>query len=308
MSVTRLAPANRWWYAAIAALLVVSLALQVVRDRGWEPYQPASSVMWIRSGPLAQRLALGFDNLVADLYWMRAVIYFGGQRLDTPAKNFEQLFPLLDLVTSLDPYFNVAYRFGAIFLAETYPGGAGRPDQAVQLLQKGLEHSPARWEYVQDIGFIHYWWLRDYSRASEWFRKASEVPGAPSWLAPMAATTLAEGGNRQSSRQLWTQLRDTTETQWVRVNAEHRLQQLDAMDMIDALNRVTEGFIKRHGRSPGSWRELAVDQRWSHLPIDPSGARFALDPATGRISLGPESSLRPLPDGTGAAAAGMTPK
>ena len=116
------------------------------------------------SGPLAQRLALGFDNLVADVYWMRAVIYYGGQRRAErqrpQAANFDQLFPLLDLVTSLDPHFKVAYRFGAIFLAEAYPGGAGRPDQAVHCCRKASSTTPERWEYFQDIGFVYYWWLQ----------------------------------------------------------------------------------------------------------------------------------------------------
>ena len=307
MSAARIAPANRWWYVAIAVLMAASLIVQVVRDRGWEPYQPPSDVLWIRSGPLAQRLALGFDNLVADVYWMRAVIYFGGQRRAEGA-NFDHLFPLLDLVTSLDPHFRMAYRFGAIFLAEEYPGGAGRPDQAVQLLHKGLERAPERWEYLQDIGFVHYWWMRDYQRAAEWFKKAGEIPGSATWLAPLAATTLAEGGNRQSSRQLWTELRDTTDVDWIKRNAGHRLQQLDAMDSIDALNRITENFAKRHGRPPESWSELAVEQRWRGIPADGLGMPFALDPKTGRVSLGPNSGLNPLPDGSAAAAAGLAPK
>ena len=45
--------------------------------------------------------------------------------------------PLLDLTTTLDPYFSIAYRFGAIFLSEASPGGPGRPDQAVALLAEG---------------------------------------------------------------------------------------------------------------------------------------------------------------------------
>jgi tetratricopeptide (TPR) repeat protein len=308
VSIKRIAPANHWLYLAIAALMAVSLAVQLVRDRGWQPYEPPSGVMWIRSGPLAQRLALGFDNLVADVYWMRAVIYFGGQRIETRTANFDQLFPLLDLVTSLDPYFKVAYRFGAIFLAEQYPGGAGRPDQAVQLLQKGFERAPDRWEYLLDTGFVYYWWARDYERAAEWFKKASAVPGAPTWMAPLAATTLAEGGNRQSSRQLWTQLRDTTDIDWIKRNAGHRLQQLDAMDAIDTLNGITADFAKRHGRPPASWPELAADQRWRGIPADSTGEAFALDPTTGRVSLGQKSGLHPLPDGSGAAAAGIAPR
>lgn len=297
MSAVRLVPANRLFYVGVATLMVVSIAVQVVRDRGWQPYEPPGGQMWIRSGPLAERLALGFDNLVSDVYWIRAVVYYGGQRREDRVKNFDQLYPLLDLVTALDPHFRVAYRFGAIFLAEPFPGGAGRTDLAVQLLQKGAANAPGRWEYLQDIGFVYYWWVHDYARAAEWFKRAGEIPGAPNWLAPLAATTLAEGGNRQSSRQLWTRLRDETETEWVRANANHRLQQLDAMDAIDELNRSSQHFIKRRGRPPANWRELAIDQGWRAIPVDPTGAEYRLDAETGRVTLGNASGLHPLPEG-----------
>lgn len=303
MTMARSVPSNAALYTAVAVFMALSLAVQIVRDRGWQPFEPPSGMLWIRSAPLAQRLALGFDNLAADIYWIRAVVYFGGQRLSQRERNFDQLYPLLDLVTSLDSHFRVAYRFGAIFLAEPAPAGAGRPNLAIELLQKGLAAHPNRWEYAQDIGFIHYWWARDYARGAEWFKRAGEIPGAPEWLAPLAATTLAEGGSRESSRQLWTELRDTSESEWVKRNASHRLQQLDAMDTIDALNRITEDFAKRHRRPPASWRDLAADQGWARLPIDPTGELFALDPASGRVSLSRESVLWPLPDGSAAASA-----
>lgn len=299
MSAARLAPANARWYAAIAALLAMSVTLQIARDHGWQPYEPPSGVMWIRSGPLARRLALSFDNLVADIYWIRAVVYFGGQRRSQgAARNYEQLYPLLDLVTSLDPHFRVAYRFGSIFLAEPPPGGPGRTDQAIALLQKGLEQDPTRWEYAEDIGFVYYWWMNDYVKAAEWFKRAGDIPGGAEWLAPLAAVTLAEGGNRDSSRKLWTELRDTTDMEWIRTSAERRLQQLDAMDAIDELNRSVQRFVTRHGRPPKTWRELAVDQRWRALPADPTGSSYVLDPDTGRVSLSPQSGLWPLPAGS----------
>ena len=100
-------------------------------------------------------------------------------------------------MTSLDPHFKVAYRFGAIFLAEPYPGGPGRPDHAIALLERGIERDDGRWEYMEDIGFVYYWWLTDFQQAAEWFKRAGEQPGAPTWLAPLAATTLAQGGNRE---------------------------------------------------------------------------------------------------------------
>jgi hypothetical protein len=299
MTVTTMAPSNRWLYVAVAALMVVAVGVQIMRDRGWQPYEPETGVMWIRSGPLAKRLALSFDSLMADVYWIRAVVYFGGQRRsDRGVKNFDQLYPLLDLVTALDPHFRVAYRFGSIFLAERPPGGPGRTDLAIQLLQKGLEADPQRWEYAEDIGFVYYWWENDYVRAAEWFKRAGEIPGGAEWLGPLAAVTLAQGGNRESSRRLWTELRNTTDMDWIRSSAERRLHQLDAMDAIDELNRNTQRFIERHKRPPRDWRELAIDQQWRAIPADPSGAPYTLDPQTGQIDLSPKSSLWPLPAGS----------
>jgi len=298
---TRIVPANVLLSAAIAALMAMSLWVQVVRDRGWQPFTPPSGVLWVRSGPLAERLALGFDSIVADVYWIRAVVYFGGQRQATQQNQFDQLFPLLDLVTSLDPHFRIAYRFGSIFLAEPYPGGAGQPDLAIQLLEKGIAADPRRWEYVQDIGFIHYFWKRDFDQAAAWFKRATDIPGAPEWLGPLAATTLAEGGSRESSRLLWTQLRDTTEFEWIRTNAVHRLEQLDAMDSIDELTKSIEGFVATHGRPPKDWREIVILQRWRGLPVDPTGMLFTLDPTTGKVDISPNSKLWPLPDGSPAA-------
>ena len=121
--------------------------------------------------------------------------------VETPEYN--QLYTLLDITTSLDPLFDIAYRFGAVFLAEAYPAGAGRVDLAVKLLEKGIAARPDKWEYMQDIGFVYYWYAHDYRQASAWFQKASEVPGAPVWLKPLAATTLAQGGDRESSRTMW---------------------------------------------------------------------------------------------------------
>ena len=70
--------------------------------------------------------ARSFESLAADVYWIRAIQHYGGERLAQGPRNYDLLYPLLDLTTSLDPYFSIAYRFGAIFLSEQYPGGPGR--------------------------------------------------------------------------------------------------------------------------------------------------------------------------------------
>ena len=281
-------------FAIIAVLLAAAIAVQAVRDRGWQPYEPESSVLWLRSGEAAKRLALGFGTIVSDVYWIRAVIYYGGRRSAETRRSYDALFPLLDLATSLDPRFKVAYRFGALFLSEPPPGGPGRPDQAIALLERGVERD-GDWEYYQDIGFVHYWWKHDYVSAAEWFKKAASRPGAPSWLIGLAATTLAVGGSRESSRQLWTELLNDADAAYIQGQAKHRLLQLDAMDAIDQLAASLQRFKDREGRMPRTWQELVTSERLPGIPVDPAGVPFVVDGVTGKIDVSKQSPLWPLP-------------
>ena len=72
---------------------------------------------------------------------------------------------------------------------------------------------------MQDIGFVHYWFRHDYRAAADWFERAGDMPGAPWWLQSLAATTLAQGGDRQSSRVMWTAIRQSAEIDWLRNDA-----------------------------------------------------------------------------------------
>jgi tetratricopeptide (TPR) repeat protein len=204
------------------------------------------------------------------------------------------LYPLLDLTTSLDPHFNMAYRFGAIFLSEAYPGGAGRPDQAVALLRKGIAAQPAKWQYYHDMAFVYYWHLRDYAAAAGWFQRAASQPGAPNWLAPVSASMLARGGDRTSARFLWQQILESDQA-WLRRTAERSLLQLDAMDRIDEI----QWTINRNPLPPNelySWEALARRRILRGVPLDPTFSAFVIDPLTGRVTVSERSTLFPMPD------------
>lgn len=87
----------------------------------------------LRSGPLLKAMSLEYAPLIADLYWTRAVQYYGDKQAhDDP--NIELLWPLLDVTTTLDPHLIVAYRFGSMFLSEPPPQGAGTPQRGIELL------------------------------------------------------------------------------------------------------------------------------------------------------------------------------
>jgi len=282
----------------LAALLWgTALSLQAYREARYPLPQVSSDILYFRGGAAVSRAALGFDAILADLYWIRAIQHFGGtRRAQAGDRSYRLLYPLLDLATTLDPHFSIAYRFGAIFLSEPYPAGPGRTDLAISLLERGLAADPQRWQYAQDAGFVHYWWRQDYKAAAAWFDRASRIEGAPWWLRSMAASTLAEGGDRQSSRQLWQQIYETTDDGWVRNNAQLKLAQLRALDDIDALALVVRRYAEARGRPPVNWSELVSMRLIAGVPLDPSGTQYELKPdAPGGVGLSERSSLLPLP-------------
>lgn len=238
---------------------------------------------------------LSFTDLAADLYWMRAVIHYGGERRSSAeTSRYALLYPLLDIATTLDPRFDVAARLGAIFLSEGYPGGPGRPDQAIQLLEKGLRNEPDRWQYRHDIGFVNYWWLRNYPEAARQFQMAADMPGGPAWMRTMAAVTLTRGGDRDAARKLWTEMLAVADVDWIRRAATYGLQQIQALDEIDELQRRAAAVAARTGRTPETWDELIAARAISGTPVDPTGVPYVLGPG-GTVTLDRASSLNPLP-------------
>ena len=292
-----------WWnrpalFAVVVCLLISLLVvLQVVRDARYQGARIEAQTLYLPSGPVLGRLALSFDALLADVYWMRAVNHYGSTKMsEDEDKSYDLLYPLLDITTSLDPRFNVAYRFGSIFLTEAFPDGPGRPDLAVALLQKGIRSNPSKWEYFMDVGFIYYWWLQDYEEAAVWFERASQVPGASWWLTSLAANTQALGGNRASARLLWSQMYETADNEWMQNEALRRLAQIDALDQIDLLSRVVEEYQRNTGRLPAAWEDLVAAGALRAVPLDPAGFQYLLAQRTGEVLVSPQSPLFPLPD------------
>lgn len=285
-------PVRQWW--ALIVLGLVAVGTQVALAEMKTP-SVSTTVTWVRSPELMRRLSIGFSDVWADVYWIRAVQYFGGTKLSTDKdKTYDRLYPLLDITTTLDPRFNIAYRLGAILLSEGYPNGAGNTDLAIMLLEKGMREMPDKWQYPHDVGFVAYWWRKDLIAAAQWFQKAADVPGAPNWLRPLAATMVREGGDRELARKLLSELATTGDHEWLRDAGRRGLMKIEAEEVIEVLQPVVNHFYDRTGRFPSSWDEMVAARLLRRVPVDPSGIVYALDPVSGAIDVSEDSSLYPL--------------
>jgi hypothetical protein len=286
---------RRWLVMTLLGFLAVSSQI-ALEDRIYTP-KPAvpTTVAWVQSPHVVRHLSLGYNALWADVYWIRAVQYFGGTKLSTEQrKSYDLLYPLLDITTTLDPRFNIAYRLGAILLSEGYPSGAGRTDQAIALLEKGMRAMPDRWQYLHDAGFVYYWWRQDSATAAKWFLKAAEIPGAPNWLRPVAAAMLNQGGERGPARALWEDMLNNAEHEWLREAARRGLMQIDAEEHLELLRPVITRFHDQVGRFPKAWKEVVDAGLLRQAPVDPTGYMYELTPDTGAIDVGRGSYLYPL--------------
>jgi len=260
-------------------------------DRRAGAFRPQEEVLYLWSGRQVKRLFPGFEALAADIYWLRTVQYFGGQRRFAAGKRFDLLLPLVEITTTLDPRLEIAYRYGAIFLSEPVPLGAGRPREGVEVLAAGTRNLPGSWRLRQDLAFFHYIYLKDPQRAAAILLEATEIPGAAFWLRTLAADLLAKGGDRATSRRMWSQMYEQGEAGVIRENAKFRLQILDSLDAADHLAGLVAEFERRRGRRPARLAELR-EAGLSGVPlVDLAGTPFGYDEKSGRVFISHESPM-----------------
>ncbi|HYL84099.1 MAG TPA: hypothetical protein VE263_07690 [Candidatus Angelobacter sp.] len=243
----------------------------------------------LNSGKLVKMMSLEFAPLTADFYWTRVVQFYGNKHVRGNA-NMEGLWPLLDITTTLDPNLLVAYRFGAMFLSQHAPSGAGRPDLAVQLIQRGIQANPDYWRFYEDLGFVYYFDLKDYRRASEAFLEGSKNPKAQLWMKVMAAKIAAEGESYATSMFLWNDVYTTATDPEMKKNAKLHMQLLKAKEDSRQLDLLADEFEKRTGRRPKRMSELVQTGLLRVIPADPMGFAYVFD-ENGKAALNVESPL-----------------
>jgi tetratricopeptide (TPR) repeat protein len=274
---------------AIAVLFAVLARLQTRIDQQTRTVAEEKEELLFTSGSVAKKLSLGYEALLADIYWTRAVQYYGGG-LGEMREKFELLWPLLDLTTTLDPQLVVAYRFGAIFLSEPPPIGAGQTERAIELVQRGIRENPTEWRLGSDLGFLYFWHLHDYADAANAYLEASQNPEAPEWVSLMAARMADRGDALETSKLVWSQIYQTTTNKSIRAAALQHLEGLEALEDERHLDALSEEFRKNFGRYPSSLEELRDKGYLQGIPVDPRGFAYQLG-KDGKARLDPRSKV-----------------
>jgi tetratricopeptide (TPR) repeat protein len=267
-----------------AVCLAICLAASVEALRRVDQSRPQATlddVLYINSPTVLKRASLGYDGLLADIYWTRAVQYFGN-RHHNAAQSYNLLAPLLEITTTLDPHLLVAYQFGANFLAPKPPNGAGEPDRAIRLMEYGIQNNPNEWRLYYNLGFVYHMDMKDYGKAADAFARGSRVPGAHPFLKVLAGQIAQHAGDFETARALWSATYQTTQDKLIRQNAAEHLRALRVDQDVTNLRGAVTRFGQRTGRLPSSMAELVAAEGWRGIPADPDGNPYRMT-TEGRI-------------------------
>lgn len=261
-----------------AACLVGSMTACILLLRHIDQIRPKATiedVLYLNSAATIKRASVGFDGLMACIYWTRTVQYFGHRHYDR-AHTYNELAPLLEITTTLDPHLLPAYQFGASFLAPRPPAGAGEPVRAIQLMEYGIAHNPDNWHLYYDLGFVYYTELKDYRNAAKVFERGSKVPDAHPFMKIMAAQMALHAGDFSTARMLWSATYDSSNEANIRQNAVEHLRAVRVDEDITNLEALVKTFEEHTGRPPSSITELVAATYLRGIPVDPDGDEYEI--------------------------------
>jgi tetratricopeptide (TPR) repeat protein len=272
----------RRWPLAVAGLALVALASAIQGETAAGSARPGqvAPLLYLPSGRYLKAASLGFNEILADVLYLWSIQYYSNYRIEDRFDYVEHIYR--DIITELDPRYLDAYLTGSLIMVIE----ARRPETALRLLDKGIEHNPREWILPFEAGFVCYNDLHDYRRAAGYFEKALAAPDVHPIVRRFYAEMYDRAGDRRTSLQEWLAIWETAQDDYVRTVAWNHVHDLKVdVDLTD-LARAIDAFRGRTGRAPAALADLQRTGTLSRLPLDPEGQSYEYDPRTGRASYG----------------------
>jgi tetratricopeptide (TPR) repeat protein len=243
----------------------------------------AQTFRYLPKGDDLKLVSLGYDQLIADLLWLKAVQVMGDR--GTERSDADYLYQAFDAITTLDPKFDYVYQLGGVFLGVL----SGRPELAVQLLSKGVQNNPDLWRLQFYLGFNEFYFLGHFKEAAAAMAKAASLPGRPEYIPFLASRLYAEAHEPALALAFLERMYEESKDEQVRAQLQIRMKEVMIERDVEQLNRAVEQYTARYHREPRDLTELVTGGMVSALPIDPLGGRYYLDPSDHLV----KSSSRP---------------
>jgi len=233
---------------------------------------------YVPSIKLLKPLSADQKELTAASLVFKVMMYFGGLvskaeqgTLIEQQPDLQGMSRLLHNAVRLDPYNMDAYYFAQGFLT----WDARQFKVANDLLDYGMKYRDWDWQLPYFAGFNHAFFLKEYAKAAEYYKRAGELSGYDMYK-NLAGRYLQESGQTELAiRYLNGMLRNAT-NQAVRQTYQTRLK---AFQEVLRIEQARDQFKAERGGLPGSVEQLLQQGYLKPVPVDPYGGRFYLEPS-----------------------------
>jgi hypothetical protein len=233
--------AKRGW-TAIGFVFTVAFVAVVHLRIPTAPRHMSADTAWVPRPEVASLLAIGFESVVADWNWLRAVQVAGGD--DDPVDHAAVLGRLIDVVTHLDPWVDHPYRFAAIWMTDSEE----RVREANALLVRGIEHHPDDWRMPFYKGFNHFFYLEENAQAADELERASELPGAPRYLGRLVARLRSQSDGLDAAAIFLQQMIHDATDEYTRSVYQGALDEIEVERAARFLDRARAAYRELNGR------------------------------------------------------------
>lgn len=260
------------WPTLLVGTLALGASATLSIQNASDPAR-AFDVVRVPRGDVMRHLALGQRGVVSDLYWLAAVQYIGENQKRADARGWGMLYPLIDLVTDLDPRHGYAYQTGGIVLSSV-----GRLDESDAILEKGIVRGPNWWTYPYYVAFNYWFYRGDVATAATWAERAARTPGASPNISQLAVALRAKSGSPGLVIPILEQLRDAARDPAIAERLEEQLRLAILERDAQSLERAAREYASRTGRSIEALSDLVHAGLIPALPRDPFGGHYRWDP------------------------------
>jgi hypothetical protein len=223
------------------AILVVSLLTTGFAHESLDTSRAADEAELALPTPrVAKLLSLGFDPLIANYYWVQGLHLVGGSAGNVDGRT---VGGLIDLVTTLDPWVDHAYRFAAVWMTKD----ADEVRHANRLLRRAIAYHPTDWRNRFYLGYNQFYYLQDNAEAARVLEPAIAMEGAPLYLGAFVTRLQADGGDLESAAYFLQNLIRNTPDEFARAEYLKAHDEIETERLARYLDEARAAYWERHG-------------------------------------------------------------
>jgi tetratricopeptide (TPR) repeat protein len=196
--------------------------------------------------------------------------------MDKPESNVVAEMPdylgmsnMIHNALKLDPYNMDGYYFAQSFLTWEVKQYV----IANKLLDYGMKYRTWDWYLPFFAGFNHAFFLKDYKKAAEYYKRAGELSGDPLYNS-LAGRYMQQSGQTDLAIIYLTMLENGEKNQAVKKNYQTRL---TAFKEVRRIELARDHYLKAGGALPVTVDILIRSGSLSPAPVDPYGGQFYIE-------------------------------